>query len=157
MVAFFGLALLGLFGGPWLWGKLREPPESAWKFHLVGLVLAIILGVCALFAPWRYSVTPELVKVHSGLGSYAIPLSQIMEIKTVQARQFFRGVRRTCGRAVFGYAGQFATPEYPKIQVDSGSLSGDLVFISTSDGEIYVIGPKNPEKFVEYVNDMRKQ
>ena len=145
-----------LLFGPILVGKFRERPENGWAFQLVGFILFAISLVCALLAPWRYSLSPDSLRVHAVLRGYSIPLQDIAEVRIAKGHEFFSGASRTSAIAgLFGYSGKFASNSSPNFQVDSGQIAGNIVVIRRKSGQILVLGPDDPDRFVARLNDAR--
>lgn len=152
----FILFMLAFLIAPGLIKRFRDPLEHPAIVQFIGIaVLSVLLG-CALWVPWRYSLSGGAVRVHSVLHGYELPIKDISEMAVVNGKKYFAGAVRTGGiGGIFGISGRFATKTEREVRVDSGQISGDLVRIRMSDGRVFVLGPDDPRRFVDTVKAER--
>ncbi|MFO1499849.1 MAG: PH domain-containing protein [Verrucomicrobiota bacterium] len=112
----------------------------------LGLALASVPLVCALFSIRHYSVSPDLILIHRLFWKTAIPRAGLKDARfDPQAMQ--RSVR-TCGNGgLFSFTGSYwnkVLGQYRAYVTDPSRA----VVLSYSSGKTVVLSPGQPEAFV---------
>ncbi|MCM1077212.1 MAG: PH domain-containing protein [Bacteroides sp.] len=119
------------------------------KFLLMLIATLVILVVSMFYAPLSISATEKEVEVHSPFKIHSIPMRRIVNCELFRPTM---GALRVCGSGGFmGYWGIFSEGDVGRYVAYYGKGS-DCFMIRLDNGDKYVIGCKNPEEMVKYIN-----
>lgn len=124
----------------------------------VQISLGVIWGMTILaslfYMPLSISADKTAIYINRSLRIKAIPLLDVMSVKMSSPTM---GAIRICGSGgFFGYWGWFKERDLGKYFAYYGR-SSDCFLVELKDGRKYMLGCKNPQKMVEYINSMINQ
>ncbi len=119
------------------------------KFILTTLLVIVILGVSLFYAPLSISADEREVNINSSLRIHTIPMDRIVSVERFQPTM---GSLRICGSGGFmGYWGMFSEKDTGKYMAYYGRPS-DCFMICLDNGDKYVLGCKDPDAMVDFIN-----
>ena len=122
-------------------------------FWIVLSILLVFLIFGLLYGPTQIVANPEYVIVKSYLRKHKI---LVRNIESVELFQPTMGAIRLCASGgYFGYWGLFREGDIGRYAGYYGK-SSDCFLIKMKNGDKYVLGCKNPEEMVEYIQSQIK-
>ncbi len=120
--------------------------DKFWFMLVITLSLLIFSG---FYAPLTVSANKKEIAVRSPLKKHVIPMRRVVGC------EFFKptmGTARICGSGGFmGYWGIFREGDVGRF-VGYYGKSSECFIIRLDNGDKYVLGCKNPNKMVDYIN-----
>ena len=123
-------------------------------FWVVLSLLILLLSLGLLYGPLQILADGENVTVRSVLRKQKIPMDHIESVELFQPTM--GAYRLFASGGYFGYWGLFREGDVGKYMAYYGKAS-DCFLITMKNGEKYVLGCKNPEAMVEYINSRLQQ
>ena len=122
-------------------------------FWIVLSILLVLLIFGLLYGPTQIVANPEYVILKSYLRKHKI---LVRNIESVELFQPTMGAIRLCASGgYFGYWGIFREGDIGRYAGYYGK-SSDCFLIKMKNGDKYVLGCKNPEEMVEYIQSQIK-
>lgn len=123
---------------------------QAWHAYILFGVLAILFPLTAFYMPTSISADERDLYINRLLCSKKFPYTDIQSIQLCQPTM---GERRICGSGGwFGYWGWFRDRDLGKYFAYYGKAS-DCFLVTLKNGKIYMLGCKNPQTIVNYINE----
>ena len=124
----------------------------------VRIFLGIMLGILALasllYMPLSISADKTAIYINRSLRIKVIPMLDVASVKMCAPTM---GAIRICASGgFFGYWGWFKERDLGKYFAYYGR-SSDCFLVELKDGRKYMLGCKNPQKMVEYINGNLKK
>lgn len=124
----------------------------------VRISLGIMLGILAFsslfYMPISISADKTAIYINRSLRIKAIPMLDVASVKMCAPTM---GAIRICASGgFFGYWGWFKERDLGKYFAYYGR-SSDCFLVELKDGRKYMLGCKNPQKMVEYINGYLKK
>lgn len=121
----------------------------------IQIILGIIWGATVLaslfYMPMSISADKTALYINRSLRIKTIPLKDVVSVKLCSPTM---GAIRICGSGgFFGFWGWFKERDLGKYFAYYGR-SSDCFLVELNDGRKYMLGCKNPQKMVEYINSM---
>lgn len=119
-------------------------------------IFYIVFAILLVFFSWiiyriytmKYVIENDEVVIH---GAFNVNRLKIFEIESIQRTPIPYGIRLYGGSFI---GGRYYLPGIGKAWVAMTNFK-DGVLIKSRSGENYVITPKNPDSFVEFINSLR--
>jgi len=124
--------------------------------RLIGVLIAVILGICVLYSPRTFYVTKDSVIVKRPGPDLMIKIRDIEGIRPIGLREFGLAVRTFGVGGFFGYYGKFYSRRIGSYNAYATNCKS-LVLIQCNNGKKYVLSPEHADKFVERVNAIKQQ
>lgn len=119
------------------------------KFILLLVITVVLLAFSMFYAPLSVSANEKEVSVHSPFKIHSIPMRRIVKCERFHPTM---GAIRVCGAGGFmGYWGIFREGDVGRYMAYYGK-SSDCFIIHLDNGDKYVLGCKDPDAMVEYIN-----
>ena len=130
----------------------NQPPLS---IQLLLTVLLVVISTVGLFyMPISISADKNAIYVNRSLKIKAIAMANVKSVRLCPPTM---GAIRICGSGGFlGYWGWFRERDLGKYFAYFGR-SSDCFLVELKNGRKYMLGCKNPQKMVEYINSMINQ
>ena len=120
----------------------------------LGIMLGILAFASLLYMPLSISADKTAIYINRSLRVKAIPLPDVVSVKMCAPTM---GAIRICASGgFFGYWGWFKERDLGKFFAYYGR-SSDCFLVELKDGRKYMLGCKNPQKMVEYINGILKK
>lgn len=117
---------------------------------IIAYVLIFLpLVITSFFIPTSYSTSTKNIVIHKVLGKISINNADINEIFVIHPQDLKRMYRTFACGGFGGYFGKYSSPKYGTLYVYAGTLSQNLVMIQLKDSTLYLITPKEMDKFIE--------
>ena len=126
-----------------------EQNVPAWLFTVAGILTLVVL-ICALLAPRRYTVTEDAVLVNRLGPNVLIPVRTIRDARRISKADM--GVRlRVFGSG--GFLGGFGVFWASRLGMFLAYVTDTkrLVLIECDGGKRYVVSPDQPDEFIDSV------
>lgn len=119
----------------------------------LGVVLGMTLLASLFYMPMSISADKSAIYINRSLKIKTIPLQDVLSVRMCPPTM---GAIRICGSGgFFGYWGWFKERDLGKYFAYYGR-SSDCFLVELKDGRKYMLGCKNPQKMVEYINEKLK-
>lgn len=122
-------------------------------FWIVLSILLVLLIFGLLYGPTQIVANPEYVIVKSYLRKHKILVRNIESVELFQPTM--GAIRLYASGGYFGYWGIFREGDIGRYAGYYGE-SSDCFLIKMKNGDKYVLGCKNPEEMVEYIQSQIK-
>ena len=120
----------------------------------LGVIWCMTILASLFYMPLSISVDKTAIYINRSLKIKAIPLQNVLSVKMCSPTM---GAIRICGSGgFFGYWGWFKERDLGKYFAYYGR-SSDCFLVELKNGRKYMLGCKNPQKMVEYINSMINQ
>ena len=131
--------------------------KSDHKIVLIISSLSILLPliITSFFIPTSYSISKENIVIQKVVGKITINKDDVKDVSVIH-RQDLKGMYRTFASGGFGgYFGKYSSSKHDVIYVYAGTLSQNLVMIELKDNTLYLITPKEIDRFLEKMDICR--
>ena len=141
---------LAIIGGAGLLFVLLPVPFLALRLGVPAACLVIIL-LTYRYSPCGYSVGPEGIRIHQGLGSTLLPLTSLRAVRRAGPGELC-GLRTFGSGGLFGYFGWFWNRRFGHHLIYARSRH-NLVLLEA--GRVYLLSPDRPEEFIQRLREWR--
>ena len=133
------------------WSTAQEGYEAQWVYGKWGTygVIGLIVGICVLYAPLRYRVTPAYVEVVRLAPNWRIPRDAIAAAGRVDVTRSWRVFGNG---GLFGFSGWYRNSEL-RTYYAAYTRRENTIVLWREEGDIpVVLSPDDPEAFLAALN-----
>lgn len=128
-------------------GLVLSYSEPAAFFPILAIVLLLYIP-CLFFAPMYISADKDDICIHSSFKIRTIPMSEVIKVERYKP---LPGTIRICASGGFmGYWGTFRD-SVTKNYTGFWGNNADCFLVTLANGKKYLLGCKNPDKMVAYI------
>jgi hypothetical protein len=126
---------------------------DTYAFIALAIIIIATLGFCLFYSPLSISADEKSVRINSPLKIHEIAMQRIVSVERFQPS---KGTIRLCGSGGFlGYWGLFRETSVGKYMAYYGKAS-DCFLIRLDNGKQYVLGCKDADAMVDYIQKQIK-
>jgi hypothetical protein len=119
------------------------------KFIMLGVIIVALLCYCMFYAPLSISANEKVVNIHSPFKIHTIAMRRIVSVE--RFRPTMGSIRLFGSGGFMGYWGIFRDGDVGSYMAYYGK-SSDCFMLRLDNGDKYVLGCKNADDMVAYIN-----
>jgi hypothetical protein len=126
---------------------------DSYAFIALAIIIIATLGICLFYSPLSITADEKSVRINSPLKIHEIAMQRIVSVERFQPTM---GAIRICGSGGFlGYWGLFREGDVGNYMAYYGKAS-DCFLIRLDNGKKYVLGCKDADAMVDYIQKQIK-